>query len=84
MTSKQIKLIMIVGVCAFLLCGCQIRSSTIVLKDKTKEKPKTESAVRVENGVIIYKDTKNMILPKFPKKGIKRRIIFSGNNLINL
>ncbi len=78
MISKQIKLIMIVGVCAFLLCGCQVRSSTIVLKDKTKEKPKTESAVRVENGVIIYKDTKKYDTSKIPKEGDKEEDYIFG------
>lgn len=69
---------MLVGVCAFLLCGCQVRSSTIVLKDKTKEKPKTESAVRVENGVIIYKDTKKYDTSKIPKEGDKEEDYIFG------
>lgn len=66
MLSKQIKLFIIVGVSACLVCGCQVRSSTIVLKDKSKEKTKTESAVRVENGVIIYKDTQKYDTSKIP------------------
>ena len=78
MFLKQIELFLLICVSVFLLCGCQIHNSTIILKDKTKEKSKIESSVRVENGVIIYKDTKKYDTSKIPKEGDKEEDYIFG------
>lgn len=73
MLLNRIKLITIVCLVAFFLSGCSSGKSTIVFHSQKKEhKTQAESSVRVENGVIIYKDTKkydtSIIDPKDDKK----------------
>ena len=76
---KIFLLMFIISTC--FLCGCNVRSSTIVLENdssSTKIKPKTERAIRVENGVIIYKDTKKYDTSKIPTECIKEEDYIFG------